>query len=166
MKKYEKILLILFSGMTVIFAADVLYRWKKLDIELDYHMFDSLTTVLAWMFVVSFFGIMTILVSWRLRKRSEAGKKPISKLYKWSFILSFIPFAMLTAASVASMSDGFTFMLSTSYGVDAFVSTLVWYGFILLSVIIPVFPVIVFWQLLYIIKRRKYRKQMKECADN
>lgn len=162
MKKYEKLLLVFFSGIAVLFVANILYRRYVLGIELDFRMFDEGTTALAWAFIISFFVSMVILVSWRLRKRYEAGKKPISGLYRASFWLSFIPFVLLMIGSVSSMWEGFTFLSDTVYyGAEAFWGTFTIYGIFLFGVIIPVFPVMIFWQLLYLVKRRKYRKLMK-----
>ncbi len=48
------------------------------------------------------------------------------------------------------------------YGADAFWDTFTWNGILVFSVIIPVFPLMIFWQLLYIIKRAKYRKKISE----
>ena len=161
MKKYEKVLLGIFGCIIAAFAADVLYKWKFLHIPLDYHMFGGFTGILAWFFIAAFFGTLTILVSWRLRNRLEAGKKPVSKLYTLSFVLSFVPFVLLLASSLSCIWEGFTFIYSTSYGGDAFWSNFVIMGVLMYCAIIPVFPVMIFWQILYIIKRIQYRKQMK-----
>ena len=164
MKKHEKVLLAIFGCIIAAFSADVIYRWKYLHIELDYHMFDGFTQILGWFFVAAFFGTLTILVSWRLRKRFEAGKKPISGLYRASFWLSFIPFVLLFVSSLSCAWDGFTFLSSTSYGGEAFWSNFLIVGVVLYSAIIPVFPVMIFWQILYIVKRIKYRKKANKAA--
>ena len=50
-------------------------------------------------------------------------------------------------------------MYSTTYGGEAFYEYLVWYGVIIFGALIPVFPAMIFWQILYIIKRIQYRKK-------
>ena len=164
MKTYEKILLGIFGSCGVLAISFLLYSW--LELEKGLGELDDETMVLPfWAMFLSLFGVIAVLVSWRLRKRAEAGEKPISKLYKASFLLSFLPFVLLVMYSVYGMSDGFTFMYSTTYGGEAFYEYLVWYGVIIFGAFIPVFPLIIFWQILYIIKRIQYRKQMKALSE-
>ena len=60
------------------------------------------------------------------------------------------------------MQNEFVFMGATvAVGAEAFLDNLIIVGLYLFSIIIPVFPVIVFWQMLYIVKRIQYRKLMK-----
>ena len=56
-------------------------------------------------------------------------------------------------------------MGETWYGTEAFWDTLIWNGVLMFSAVIPLFPVIIYWQLLFIIKRIKYRKQMKAVSE-
>ena len=164
MKTYEKILLGIFGSCGVLAISFLLYSW--LELEKGLGELDDETMVLPfWAMFLSLFGVIAVLVSWRLRKRAEAGEKPISKLYKASFLLSFLPFVLLIIYSVYGMSDGFTFMYSTTYGGEAFYEYLVWYGVIIFGALIPVFPAMIFWQILYIIKRIQYRKQMKALSE-
>ncbi|WP_303822931.1 hypothetical protein [Ruminococcus flavefaciens] len=160
MKKYEKVLLTVFGSCAVLAISFLLYSW--LELEKGLGEIDDETMVLPlWGAFLSLFGVLAVLVSWRLRKRAEAGEKPISKLYKASFILSFVPFVWLVIYSFYGMADGFTFMSSTTYGEEAFYEYFVWYGVIIFGALIPVFPFLVFWQILYIIKRIQYRKLMR-----
>lgn len=161
MKKSEKFFMAVFSGGIVLFVINFLYRAVYLKTDMDYRFFIGYTAVLSWIFIVSFLGIMTILVSNRLRKRSKEGKEPISKLYSISFLVSFLPLLMLLISSVGAAVNGFTFIGSTSYGADAFWSNLMIMGIYACGVIIPILPLCIFWQLLYIIKRRKYRKTVR-----
>ena len=95
MKKSEKFLMVVFSGGIGLFVINLLYRAVYLKTDMDYRFFIGYTAVLSWIFIVSFLGIMTILVSYRLRKRSKEGKEPISKLYSISFLVSFLPLLIL-----------------------------------------------------------------------
>ena len=164
MKKWERVLLGIFGCFIGIFAVDILYRHFFLEIPFDYYMFDTVTSVLAWIFIVSVLGTIAILISCRLRKRTDTGLKPVSKLYRASFFASFIPFLLLFISSLITAVSGFTFLGSTSYGFDAFWSNIVILGVYVFGVIIPVFPLCIFWQILYLIKRRRYRKLMKESS--
>ena len=160
MKKYEKILLGIFGSFAALGIAAVLYIWYGLEKGLGY-IDDGMTVVPFWCTFVSLAGLSAVLVSWRLRKRAEAGKKPVSRLYLLSFILSFLPFVLLIISSVNSMSEGFSFMGDTWYGTEAFWDTFSWNGILVFGCLVPVFPAMIFWQILFIIKRIKYRKLMR-----
>ncbi len=152
MKKHEKYLLGIFGGCAVLSAAFLLYRILVLDKGLG--LFDSIDVVLPWFLgFVALFGIIAVMVSWRLRKRAEAGKEPISKLYMWSFILSFVPFA---AILIRSVFRGVS---------ETLLEVVVWYAVIIFGLIFPVFPLMIFWQVLYIVKRIQYKEQMKVVSD-
>ena len=159
MKKYEKALLAIFGFCAVLSVSAVLYIWYGLDKGLGY-VDDGITVVPFWCVFVSLAGLSAVLVSGRLRKRAEAGKKPVSGLYTLSFVLSFLPFVLLIISSVNSMSEGFSFMGDTWYGTEAFWDTFSWNGILVFSCLVPVFPAMIFWQILYIIKRKQYRKLM------
>ena len=112
-------------------------------------LFDSIDVVLLWLLGFgALFGMIAVMVSWRLRKRAETGKKPISKLYMWSFILSFVPFAAILIRSVF-------------HGVsETCLEVVIWYAVIIFGLIVHVFSLMIFWQVLYIVKRIQYRKQV------
>ena len=157
MKKYEKVLLTLFGGCEVLSVSVFLYIWFGLEKGFGYFD-DEMMIVPFWAVFLSLCGIVAVLVSWRLRKRAEAGMKPISKLYTASFIMSFIPFVVILIKSM-SVSE-FTFMGSVvATGAEAVWDTFFWTGILLFSMIIPLLPAMIFWQILYIIKRIKYRKR-------
>ncbi|WP_455529055.1 hypothetical protein [Ruminococcus sp.] len=160
MKKYEKVLLGIFVIGIIAFIADFLIEVCAAGTELDYHFFGGITKLLSALFMISVFGLMALLVSVRLRKRAEAGEPPISRLYKISFILSFVPF--LAMAVYFAAQDEFIFMGETvAVGARAFLDHMIIGGVVVFSIIVPVFPVIIFWQLLYIVKRIQYRNLMK-----
>ena len=164
MKKYEKVLLAIFGSFAALGIAAVLYIWVGLNKRRERQEYADVFVIALpmWITAISSFVVITILVSWRLRKRAETGMKPISKLYHCSFIVSFLPFVLLIISSVESISEGFSFMGTSWYGADAFWDTFTWNGILVFRVIIPVFPLMIFWQLLYIIKRAKYRKKISE----
>ena len=95
MKKFEKVLFGVFLSGILALIADFIFEVKVYGVEPDYHFFGGITRLLSILFIISFFGLMALLVNIRLRKRVEVGKPPISKLYIISFILSFIPFLLL-----------------------------------------------------------------------
>ena len=158
MKKYEKILLIIFGAFCAAFLVNVLHRLGDPRIENADDIFDSFTRILSLPFAVSFLGIITVLVTARLRSRKSAGLTPISKLYKAFFWLSFVPFVLLLISSIASAFEGSSFLYENFYGFDAFWMDFIFTGVLMFSYAIPVFPVLIFWQILYIVNRIRFRK--------
>ncbi|MBP7185160.1 MAG: hypothetical protein KBA55_00010 [Ruminococcus sp.] len=157
MKKHEKVLMSIFLVSIAAFICDFLFEVLLLGTPADYQFFGGITQFLSVFFVISAVGIMTILTTVWVRKRREAGLPPISKAYTISFILSFIPFLALVIFS-ASQSD-FVFMGETvSHGFEAFIDYMLIAGIVIFSIIAPVFPVIIYWQLLYLIHRFRNKK--------
>ena len=151
MKKYEKVLLAIFGTFFTAFLIDVLFRLGDPKVKEPDDIFNTFTEILSIPFAISVLGIITVLVNARLRSRREAGLPPISKLYSASFWLSFIPFVLLLISSVASAVNGSSFLYETYYGVDGFMLTFMLTGVLMFSLIIPVFPVLIYWQILYIV---------------
>ncbi|MBP3248833.1 MAG: hypothetical protein J6M48_00580 [Ruminococcus sp.] len=151
MKKYEKVLLAIFGTFFAAFLIDVLFRLGDPKVKEPDDIFDPFTRILSIPFAISVLGIITVLVNARLRSRREAGLPPISKLYSVSFWLSFIPFVLLLISSISSAFEGASFMYETFYGGEAFWLTFMLTGVMVFCWIIPVFPVLIFWQVLYIV---------------
>lgn len=150
MKKYEKILIAVFGGCTVLSLAFLLISLFMLGKGIGY--LDNFEEVLPYYLMFGgVFGVIGVLVPWRLRKRMEAGKAPISALYKVSFRLSFLPLAVLLIVGIAgAVSGGFDW--SVLWG------TIVFYGILLGCILIPIFPFMLFWQVLYAVMAGKYKK--------
>ncbi|MBR1430200.1 hypothetical protein [Ruminococcus sp.] len=150
MKKYEKILIAVFGGCTVLSLAFLLVSLLMLGKGIGY--LDNFEEALPYYLMFGgVFGVIGVLVSWRLRKRSEAGKAPISALYKVSFRLSFLPLAVLLIVGIAGAVGG-GFDWSVLWG------TIVLYGILLGCILIPIFPFMLFWQVLYMAMSAKYKK--------
>lgn len=160
MKNYEKGLMKIFGGCVGIFILDLIYRCRVRGDELHYLIFDNFTLVLGILFIISLCGIITVIISTWIRGRITDGKCPISKCYSRSFYLSFVPFVLILMFSIYSAVTGFR-LFHTTYGLKAIHDTLLIYGYNIFCIIIPVFPVCLFWQVLYIVKRFNYRKMMR-----
>ena len=144
MKKYEKILIAVFGGCTVL-SLSLLMLGKGIG------YLDNLEEALLYYLMFGgVFGVIGVLVSWRLRKRREAGKAPISALYKVSFRLSFLPLAVLLIVGIAGAVGG--------SGWSVLWGTIVLYGILLGCILIPIFPFMLFWQVLYVAMSAKYKK--------
>ena len=105
--------------------------------------------------ILSLLGIIYIAVSNRIRNRKTIGLKPISKAYRISFIVSYIPYVILLAYSLYCSKYGFEFF-GKSYGWQGFYDAFIIMG--LVFCVIPVFPFCIFWQILYIVKYIRSRK--------
>ena len=93
-------------------------------------------------------------------KKSEHNQQITDSSPKWFkvlFITSYIPLILLIIYSLSAYSGGFTFIFSTCYGWEAVYDTLFFTG--LIFCIIPVFPVCMTIQTVYIIKAVKRRKR-------
>ncbi|MBQ8961323.1 MAG: hypothetical protein IJ071_08960 [Ruminococcus sp.] len=158
MKRYEKILLTVFGIICGAFLVNVLFRLGDPDVKEAGDIFNSSTRILSIPFAISVLGMITVLVNARLRRRREAGLPPISKLYRASFWLSFVPFVLLLIESFASAINGSTFLFDTYYGGEAFQMTFVLMGVLMFSYIVPLFPLMIFWQILYLVSRARAKK--------
>ena len=85
-------------------------------------------------------------------------KKKIPKII---LILSFAPYIFCLLYGICSAIFGFGFIFSTSYGFDAFMSSIVLMG--LLLCYYPVIPICLIYQLVYlavfVMKKRNVSKQ-------
>jgi len=157
MKKFEKVLMCIFGFGIAAFLADCLFEFLVLD-ETSYLFFLGITKPLSYYFIISVFGIMAVLTTLWVRKRREAGLEPISKAYTLSFFLSFIPFVLVVFYCAAQ--GEFVFMGETmSYGFQAFLDHMVITVFAGLCVIVPIFPILAVWQILYLVHRKRNRKK-------
>ena len=92
-----------------------------------------------------------------MRERKKLSKKAIvAKVFLW---ISILPYAYIIIHSVISAFVGGGTGFKTSYGVEAFLSTLVVLA-LYLTVLIPILPVCLIYQVIYIIvkiiiKRKK-----------
>lgn len=163
MKNYEKVLIKIFGGCVGIFIFDLVYQCAIRGHKLSYNSFDNLTFVLSLLFAASVFGSMTVFISVWIRSRVSNGESPISKQYTRSFYLSFVPFLLILGMSIYFAITGFRFF-STTYGLKAIHDTFLIYGYYVFGVIIPVFPICIFWQVLYIVKCIMYRNSAVRTA--
>ena len=89
----------------------------------------------------------------------QAAVRAEKKTCKLLFRLSFLPFLLFIVYCFISMftgADAGFFVSHTVYGSAAFITSFVWVGLALCM--IPVFPLIVFYQLFYIIKYAPSKK--------
>ena len=164
MTKKEKVLSIIFSviiaSYLMIFALMAIYSitYPKSMHRIFSHFEPSLAVYILPA-VISLAGMGIIIVNMLSRKRREKGKKVPSTAYTISFYASFVPFVLLLIYSIYSSIFGIRFLWSKSYGFDAFYLSMLLVGGLGGCVIIPVFPVCIFWQALYIFKYIRNRKK-------
>ena len=106
--------------------------------------------------VVSCLGLFAVLVSHAMRNRKNKGKKTITNADRIWFRLSFIPLLLIVLYGVYSAIFGISFLWSVSYGFYGFLTAVVCGAAIL--VIIPVLPLCIVWQIIYLIRRHKAKK--------
>ncbi|WP_295087012.1 hypothetical protein [Ruminococcus sp.] len=109
--------------------------------------------------VVSCLGLFAVLVSYAMRNRKNKGKKTITKADMIWFRLSFVPFMLIVLYGIYSAIFGISFLWSVSYGFYGFLTAVVCGAAIL--VIIPVLPLCIVWQIIYLIRRHKAKKSEK-----
>ena len=106
--------------------------------------------------VVSCLGLFAVLVSHAMRNRKNKGKKAITNTDRIWFRLSFVPFLLIVLYGGYSAIFGISFLWSVSYGIYGFLTAVVCGAAIL--VIIPVLPLCIVWQVIFIVRRRKATK--------
>lgn len=74
------------------------------------------------------------------------------KLPKIIFYITLSIYPLLLIAALIAAVTGFTFLFSTSYGLDAFFDALLIYGLVLC--VIPVIPICLIYQIAYLVFRR------------
>ena len=120
-------------------------------------------SVFGVILIVSCLGLFAVLVSHAMRNRKNKGKSPITNADKIWFRISFVPFLLVVLYGIFSAFFGISFLWSMSYGMDAFLIAVVC-GVILL-VIIPVLPFCIVWQMIYLIRRRRAKKNEKAALQ-
>ncbi|MBR6968108.1 MAG: hypothetical protein IKH78_06195 [Ruminococcus sp.] len=159
MKKAERIILGLSAVGTGAYLMYCITEWLShgFSYSLKGCLVKGYCSVFGVILVISCIAALGVLVSLRIRKRRSMGKPSISGLYTFSFYSSFLPLVLLLIYSLISVKSGFTFLWSTSYGGRAFCEAFVLTGAVFCM--IPVFPFCLFWQILYIVKRLRSRKE-------
>jgi len=73
------------------------------------------------------------------------------------FKISFLPYIVLILLAIYTSIFGFTFLFTTSYGLDAFLSTIILFG-TLGCIYFPIFPVVFNYEIIYLIWRKIGKK--------
>ncbi len=108
--------------------------------------------------------LISFLVKRSQQKKQDTDSQP--KWFKALFAGSFVPAILLIIYSLSSYFCGFTFIFSTYYGWQAVYDTLFFTG--LIFCMIPVLPLCLMIQIVYIIKavkRRRSRRMSKQCQE-
>ncbi|MBQ8195137.1 MAG: hypothetical protein IJZ47_07190 [Oscillospiraceae bacterium] len=81
-----------------------------------------------------------------------------------AFILSFVPYLILLGFGIYAAVDGFTFFSQTSYGMDAFLTTVFFFTYLFYPV--PLFCLV--YQICWLIRRKHktipLKKYIRNCA--
>ncbi len=81
-----------------------------------------------------------------------------------AFILSFVPYLLVLGFGIDAAVNGFTFFMSTSYGLDAFLSAV--FFIVILFYPVPLFCLV--YQICWLIRRKRkvmpLRTYIRNCA--
>lgn len=108
------------------------------------------STILPTILVIVILGIGMIGVIFNMVMLIKNNMEKKIKLTKVIFVVSFIPYIALLGIALFNAMIGFDFFFSTTYGFEAFMGTIVIYG-IMVSVYFPVLPIVLLYQVIYII---------------
>lgn len=87
-----------------------------------------------------------------------------AKILKVLFKLSFLPYILLILLAIYNSIFGFTFILSTSYGLDAFWGTIVIFA-IIGCTDFPIFPIALLYEIFYLIWMKKHKKKLSQREE-
>lgn len=160
MNKAEKILTGIFGTGIFVFLAYCITEGIT-GFGLAHGFEKGYLSIFGIILVLSCLGMFSVLVYHFMRKRKSSGKAFITKADKVWFILSFIPIALINVYGIISAFCGISFLWSMSYGIDAFLIAVLC-GIALLF-IIPVLPLCMTWQTIYIIRVIKAKRAAKRA---
>jgi hypothetical protein len=158
MTKPEKIVTGIFGSGVFTFAAYCFTEMMSQGFRRDflYYLERGYFSAFGVILVVSLLGLFAVLVTHIMRNRKNRGKASVTNGDRIWFRLSFVPFMLMLLYGVYSAFFGIDFLWSRTYGIDGFLLAMMFGGIAL--VVIPVLPLCIVWQIIYIIRRRKEKK--------
>lgn len=162
MNKAEKTLIGVFGFGIVLFLAYCIT--EGLQCIRFSHVFEKgYFSAFGVILVVSLLGLFAVFVSHAMRNRKNKGKELITNADRIWFRLSFIPFGLIILYGLFSAFFGISFLWSKSYGMDGFLVAVACGAALL--VIIPVLPLCIVWQVIYLVRRHKAKKAEKAALQ-
>lgn len=162
MNKIEKVLIGVFglgifvyltqcitNGMSYGFSGGVLRYFTR-------YIFTEYGLILA----VSVIGLVTLFIVHAIVKRRKGRESRITKADKIWFAVSFLPAALLLIYGLYGALTGVEFLWSKCYGFEGFLLAVIFGGIL----IIPVLPLCIIWQIIFLVNRHKVKKAEKELS--
>lgn len=156
MNKVEKVLIGVFGLGIFVYLAECMSSGMRYGFSggvLRY--FDrKLFTEYGLIFVLSVIGLITVFIVHAILKRKKRKAAGITKADKVWFVISFVPFALVMLYGLYGAFLGIDFLWSRNYGIDGFLLAVFFGGIFIL----PVLPLCIIWQIIYLVTRHKAKK--------
>ncbi|MCR4640356.1 hypothetical protein [Ruminococcus sp.] len=162
MNKVEKVLIGVFGLGICVYLAECIDRGMRYGFSggfldyITYPIFSAYGLILA----VSVIGLITLFIVHAIVKRRKKRELRITRTDKIWFAISFLPAALLLLYGLYSAIAGVDFLWSKCYGFEGFIVAVVFGGIL----IIPVLPLCIIWQIIYLTGRHKAKKAEKELS--
>lgn len=137
------------SGVRYGFSSGILYYFAR-------YIFTEYGLILA----LSIIGLVTLFIVHAIINRRKKRELRITKADKIWFAISFVPAALLLLYGLYGALTGVEFLWSKYYGFEGFFISVVFGGIL----IIPVLPLCIIWQIIFLVNRNKVRKAEKEMS--
>lgn len=156
MNKVEKVLIGVFGLGIFVYLAHCIKRGMIYGFSggffsyFTYPIFSEYGLILA----LSVIGLITVFIVHAILKRKKRKAAVITKADKVWFVISFVPFALVMLYGLYGAVFGIDFLWSRNYGIDGFLLAVFFGGIFAL----PVLPVCIIWQIIYLVTRYKAKK--------
>ncbi|MBR0511447.1 MAG: hypothetical protein IJJ81_02590 [Ruminococcus sp.] len=162
MNKVEKVLIGVFGLGICVYLVDCIDRGMRYGFSggfLDYFTY-PLFSVYGLILAVSVIGLATLFIVHAIVRRRKKREARITGADKIWFAVSFLPITLDVLYGLYGAIAGIDFLWSKCYGFDGFILAVVFGGIL----IIPVLPLCIIWQIIYLTGRHKAKKAEKELS--
>ncbi|WP_303789259.1 hypothetical protein [Ruminococcus flavefaciens] len=162
MNKVEKVLIGVFGLGICVYLAHCIKRGMiygfsgELLSYFTYPIFSEYGLILA----LSVIGLITVFIVHAILKRKKRKAVGITRADKIWFAVSFLPITLDVLYGLYGAIAGIDFLWSKCYGFEGFILAAVFGGIL----IIPVLPLCIIWQIIYLTGRHKAKKAEKELS--
>ena len=162
MNKVEKILIGVFGVGTIPYFMQCIRKGMRYGFGSGMMRYfkSELITLHGALFALSVIGMITVFIVHAIIKRKKRSEVRITKADKIWFAVSFLPITLDVLYGLYGAIAGIDFLWSKCYGFDGFILAAVFGGIL----IIPVLPLCIIWQIIYLTGRHKAKKAEKELS--
>ena len=162
MNKVEKVLIGVFGLGICVYLVDCIDRGMRYGFSggfLDYFTY-PLFSVYGLILAVSVIGLATLFIVHAIVRRRKKREARITGADKIWFAISFLPVVLLLLYGLYGAVTGVNFLWSSYYGIDGFMLAVIFGGILIL----PVLPLCIIWQIIFLVNRHKAKKAEKELS--